>query len=427
MDTQTTQAFGNENKKNQGENKDMKWAKAAKVAGAAAAVAGVGGLAASVLGGDESQVAEAQEEALAQANAEEQLMQDQHPEAAETQSQAQSQYQAHAHESAAAQAAEPVRAAASQPHSAAQASAQHANTAAPAQPAQAQHAPAAPAAAHDVHHDNVAAPAETMAETHVDAAGFVADANGLPVDEQWLANNDSPAQPANDAQTTQPAQPANNVEAANSAAALNQEIPPLSQSAMNILSSGVGDDLADTVNVSPEIFMSMMGLKPADMVQTELNGDGQTHMAALLANDNGQYMLLVDSDGDGFLDTLTDMTGHEYAALGGGIHFEVNVGEMQAFVHEINPETLADTSMYASSGAEITAIEGNGEGEEVAYVDEHDIIDTPDDSHIDSTLETAMDSNTDDLFDNLVPGEELASNDEDLNTDLIGFDDSSMA
>lgn len=395
MDTQTTQAFGNENKKNQEENKNMKWAKAAKAAGTTAAVAGVGGLAASVLGGEESSVAdiELQEELLANVDAAAgQEMQEARPETVESQT----------HESVSTNAAESVKSA---PQS---------------QPAAEVHHDVASAAAQEVQHDDTSVPVEATAQTHVESSEIVADENGLPVDTQWLADSVTPAETA----------PSENSDvAAEASPALNQELPPLSQSAMNILSSGVDDDLADTVNVSPEIFMSMMGLKPADMVQTELNGDGQSHMAALLANDNGQFMLLVDSDGDGFLDTLTDMTGHEYAMLGDGIRFEVSVGDMKAFVHEINPETMVDTPMYASSGADIASIEGNGNGDEVAYVDENDIIDSPAATEVDASLETSQESVDNSIFDDLEASasEDLAANDTDVNTDLIGFDDTSMA
>lgn len=398
MDTQTSQAFVNENKNNQEEQKDQKWAKAAKVAGAAAAVAGVGGLAASVLGEDQTPAEVADDNLTAQAEvAEQQEMQEQ----VET-VEASVSNDAPAH-------APMAEKAASHPE---------ANPAAsPAeQPATASPADVAQASAQEATSGVETAHVEASASTHVDAAGFVADENGVPVDAQWLdndlaANENAPVHENNDVPAT---------------AELNQELPPMSQSAMNILNSAVNDELADKVNVSPEIFMSMMGLKPTDMIQTELNGDGQMHMAALLANDNGQYLLLVDSDGDGFLDTITDMTGHEYAMLSGGITFEVNVADMQAFVHEINPETAIDSPMYASSGAHITAIEGDGEGDDVAYVDENDIIDTPTEVNADDTLETA--SADDFVIDDLAKNDDAASgDDDDAIIDLIGYDDSSMA
>lgn len=411
MDTQTTQAFGNENKKEQNENKDNKWSKAAKAAAATAGVVGVAGVAASVMGGDESPVA-ADEEVLAQAEMNE------NPVSQDVQENTSS-YQ-HEYESASTTAPAPEPAAATHQapqYHAPQQTPQHSNVEHHTTAQATTPVPETPVDQPIAHMD---APASTLHET----PEFTADSEGIPVDYQWLAdeNHTSEITDTTEAENLTAQATSTTVDE------LNQQVPPISQSAMNILTNSVGDDLADKVNVSPEIFMSMMGLKPTDMIQTELNGDGQSHMAALLANDNGQYLLLVDSDGDGFLDTLTDMTGHEYAMLGDGIQFEVNVGEMQAFVHETNPDAFIETSMYASNDVDIASIEGEGNGDEVAYVDEHDIADVPsvDEAMTDDSMDLAQVLFDDDL-DQLEVTDDLAANELDDNLDLIGFDDSSMA
>ena len=397
MDTQTTQAFGNESK-NQDENKNSKWAKAAKVAGAAAAVAGVGGVAASILGDNEDSTV-VEEEMVAHVTAED----------------IQAQQEAVESQSAATEPEVSVDAAYSSPAFTASPRGSHAAS----QPREVHHS----VSQEPVHNDVVEQTATVETATHPE---FATDEHGIPVDTQWLADDVNPGE-------TVPSTDDSTVDSGN-ASTLNEGVPPISQSAMNILTNTVGDDLTDTVNVSPEIFMSMMGLKPTDMIQTELNGDGQVHMATLLANDNGEYMMLVDSDGDGFLDTLTDISGNEYAMFSEGIHFEVNIGEMQAFVNEINPETLVDTPMYASAGAEIAGIEGDGTGDEVAFVDENDIMDTPDDDELlsDESLETAdvmIDEDLDefDIDEELAANDDLSSHIDDINTDLVGFDDSSLA
>ena len=76
----------------------------------------------------------------------------------------------------------------------------------------------------------------------------------------------------------------------------------------------------------------------------------------------------------------------------------------------------------------MTSIEGDGDGEDMAYIDEHDITDVPsmDDAMTDDDLETTEVVIDDDL-DELDLAEDLAINDDLNDIDLIGFDDSSLA
>lgn len=383
MDTQTTGMPAN-----QGENKGNKSNKASKAAAAAAGVAAVGGLAASMTTNDESDFESLVNEVATEeptdstATAETTLAADTIEPATEAEPKA-----------------EPAAASAPQ-------------------------APAPSPSEAALATESTAAPANEP--VHTDAAHDTdATFDDIPVDEAWINPTGetmaSAQQPAAEPIANPAPAPSDNL-ADNTQA---QE-PVMPESIANLAQKAVGDELADKVNVSPEIFMSMLHLKPTEMIMTELAGDGKMHNAALLADDNGNHFLLIDSDNDGFLDMVTDMDGQPLPSLGDTFQFEVSSKDMASFITYTSHQEFAahgDSQHAEHNLDEIVSIEGDGDGDDVAYIDESDLNDdnTPsydtlaanDAASVDNDLHNAFDTHDDD--------------DEVTNIDLINYNDTSMA
>lgn len=239
----------------------------------------------------------------------------------------------------------------------------------------------------------------------------------IPVDESWITTPSSQEHAAND--NPIPAHEQQAVAAVTHADELGYD---------------PNDVLINTVNVSPEVLMAMLHLKPTHMIQTEFRGDGLGHTAALLAGEDGENYMLIDTDGDGLLDKLTDMDGNSYASLDENTQFVVDANAMNNFIDTTNPADDNNEPMYAQiDEAEIVNIEGEGEGEEMAFIDDNDInaddiiVDEPQAADEDAAF--IDDVNEEIAYENENPVEEdlAMSNEPEIDTDLISYDDSSLA
>lgn len=401
MNTQTNeQTISN---KNNQENKKSTAAKVATGVAATAAAAGLGAVAASVINRDENPEAQtptAETNDEQQATATEQVLNEMNDNLAANQQPQTPAAQAPAHQT-------PV---ATQP-------AHQTPVTSQTQTSVAQNAQEAQQTAHDDNYD-------------------------IPVDDAWLNNGQG--------HTTQDDQVAQNTEITD-----NTNSETAEQQTIGI-DYDVNDELINTVNVSPEVLMNMLNLTPSAMLET----DG--HTAALLTNEQGENFLLVDTDGDGILDKLTDMEGNHFASLDENTHFVVDATAMNNYIDLTNQQDDASGSFYADNTveeAEIVNIEGEGEGEEIAYIDESELGDNNED-FIDDIDENLQDVHTDVypadesiedqpeefLADETIedhpevypadetiedqPEEDLALNNDDTSiddTDLMSFDDSLLA